>query len=341
MQKFSFFLGIDISKEWFDVALITATGSTQAIAQARFENTETGFQDLFKWLKTHTDGTLTHLFICMEHTGVYTVPLCCFLEEQAVTYTLVPGLAIRKSLGITRGKTDKIDALRIARYIRKNHAEISLHTLPTVALRKLKRLIMCLKQLKKHKNAYQVTLKVFKEFDRNETFDATEQIYQDLLKGLKAQIKEIEQQMLSVIKEHPALKRNYDLCISVKGIGPLIATHLIVYTQNFVTFTNARKFACYAGIAPFPYGSGKIVKKDKVSHLANKIIKTLLTNGARSAILYCPEIRAYYDKQIGKGKNEFSVVNVVRNKLVSRVFAVVKRGTPYVPLSNHYTLTKK
>lgn len=105
----------------------------------------------------------------------------------------------------------------------------------------------------------------------------------------------------------------------------------MVYTNGFTAFEPWRKFATYAGIAPFSDESGTCRKKPKrASHMANKRVKVLLTNSATSSILHNPEMRIYYEKRISEGKSVMSTINVIRNKIVARVFAVVKRGTPYV-----------
>ncbi len=67
-----------------------------------------------------------------------------------------------------------------------------------------------------------------------------------------------------------------------------------------------------------------------MSHLANKEVKKAIHLCALSAIKYNPEMRRYYLKRIEAGKNKMSTVNILRNKLIARVFAVVKRQTPYV-----------
>jgi transposase len=106
---------------------------------------------------------------------------------------------------------------------------------------------------------------------------------------------------------------------------------LIVCTNGFTTFKTWRKFASYCGIAPFPNNSGTSVRgRTKVSHLANKEGKALLNLCASSAIQYNPEMKAYYRRRVEKGKNKMSTLNIIRNKLLARAFAVAQRGTPYV-----------
>jgi transposase len=120
---------------------------------------------------------------------------------------------------------------------------------------------------------------------------------------------------------------------SIIGIGPVIATHLIAYTGGFRRFQTWRQFSCYIGAAPFPFSSGSSIKgKTKVSHLANKSLKALFFLAASTAIQHDPELKRYYEHRISLGHNHMSVLNIIRNKLISRAFAVINRGTPYVKL---------
>ena len=58
-------------------------------------------------------------------------------------------------------------------------------------------------------------------------------------------------------------------------------------------------------------------------------MKSLLEQAARSAIQYDPELKAYYQRRIQHGKGKRSTLNIVRNKIIYRMFAVIGRGTPY------------
>ena len=136
-----------------------------------------------------------------------------------------------------------------------------------------------------------------------------------------------------IIDLQEELSSNYILLRSVPGIGNVLAIYLIVLTRNFTRFNDPRKFACYAGIAPFEYASGTSVKgKTKVHPCANRQIKSLLNMAAMASIQLTGEYKTYYHRRLYEGKNKMSTLNIIRNKLVSRAFAVVKRGTPYVNL---------
>lgn len=121
------------------------------------------------------------------------------------------------------------------------------------------------------------------------------------------------------------------MLLSIKGVGKLVSIATIIKTRNFTRFDDARKFACYCGTAPFENTSGTSIRgKTKVSHLADKRMKSLLDLAAKSAIQYDKELRAYYLKRTADGKSKMSTINIVRNKILSRMFAVIKRQTPFV-----------
>jgi len=129
------------------------------------------------------------------------------------------------------------------------------------------------------------------------------------------------------------LFKNYKLATSVIGVAFVIASYMLVTTNNFTSFDNGREYACYSGIAPFPYESGSSIKgKTKISNLANKKIKAILSNGANSSALWDPEMKKYYKRKAAEGKDHRLIINSIRCKLVNRVFAVVNRQTPYVSI---------
>ena len=131
----------------------------------------------------------------------------------------------------------------------------------------------------------------------------------------------------------PEWKTNYKLIQTVRGVGPVIARYLIIFTENFTRFATYRKFACYAGIAPFEYASGSSVRgRTRVHSCANKQLKSSLNIAAMNAIKINGVYKQYYQRRQKEGKNNMSTLNIIRNKLLAQIFAVVKRQTPYVDL---------
>ncbi|WP_175546101.1 transposase, partial [Flavisolibacter ginsengisoli] len=134
-----------------------------------------------------------------------------------------------------------------------------------------------------------------------------------------------------LIESNSSIKQNQDLLLSIKGVGKVLSLETIIKTRNFSRFKKARKFACYCGTAPFPCESGTSLKmKTKVDSHADKRMKTLLDLSAKTAIQHDKELREYYLKRLEKGKSKMSTINIVRNKILYRMFAVVKRQTPFV-----------
>lgn len=327
-MNYSFYVGNDMSKEFFDVALLSANTPRKTDHQ-QFENSEKGFIKLIAWLK-EKKVDLQQTFFCLEHTGLYSVPFCLFLSKNELNYSLVAGNEIKESMGITRGKSDKTDAKRIAQYAYKNKDFMRIHTLPSQEIRQLKALMGLRRRAMKAKHAILVSSNEIKDYETDQVSNFVYSESQDIIKQLEQTIKDTDAKIQQVIKQNEELHQTYKLIKSVPGIGVQGALHIIVLTQNFVCFNCPKKFATYAGIAPFSSQSGKSIKsRAKVSPKAHKKMKSLLSGAVANSMKKNAEYRLYFERQIAKGKNEFSVKNALRNKIVSRVFAVIKRGSPY------------
>jgi len=151
-----------------------------------------------------------------------------------------------------------------------------------------------------------------------------------VMEVLKQEIKETEKAIKELIGSDEPLQTNYELACSVTGIGFATAVHMLIATENFTRFSDVRKLICYCGVAPFEHSSGTSIRgKVRVSHLANKKIKSLLTMAAISAIQHDPELKAKYEQKLKEGKAKMCVINIIRAKLIERVFAVIKKQKAY------------
>ena len=136
--------------------------------------------------------------------------------------------------------------------------------------------------------------------------------------------------MSDVIKSDEELTRLFMIVESVPGIGRVIATEIIVTTNEFKTINDPRKYACYAGVAPFEHSSGSSIRgKTRTSKKANLKVKSLLHMAAMVAVSYSNEMKEYYKRKVESGKNKMSALNAVRNKIVLRVFACIRQNRPY------------
>lgn len=329
-MKYFYFVGIDVAKLSFDASIIDS--EEKEIAYAHFKNDNKGVLSLLKWIKSHKISLSETLF-CAEATGCYISNIALNSVNKKFNLAIACALSIKRSLGITRGKNDKIDALRIAKYSMHNQGILSLYEPEEQTITELKTWFILRENRVKEKVSLSNILSALIE-ERNLKHNEKQIKYvQKELNRVSSSIKEIEKSMKELIESNEMVKKNYELLNSVIGVGFVTATVMITSTANFTLFTDPRKYACYCGVAPFPHESGTSIRgKTKVSKLANIKIKTHISAAAKTAKTYDPQIKNYYNRKIKENKNKSSVLNAVKNKVIARCFAVVMRGKPYVAL---------
>jgi transposase len=317
-------VGIDFSKDKFDVFC-----KVKAV-HAVFSNSANGFKKFKKWLQKISGGETGDAFIVMEHTGIYTYLFEQYLYKEKMSFTKKPGYAIKHSVGIVRGKSDKVDAQRIAVYGWEKRDELIALMPDSKTSVRLKQLLSLRDKLVTDRAGYKGRMPEQQQFLNLKASDEMLKIQKAIIKAFDKQIVKTEAEIARTITKDDAAANSYKLLKSITGIGTVIAWYMLAYTDNFKKFATARQFACYVGIAPFGYDSGTSVKgRTEVSHFANKKLKSLLNQGALSASSFDPELKSYYEQKVASGKNKMSVLNVIRNKLVYRMFAVIKRHSPF------------
>lgn len=328
-MKKEFIIGIDVSKDKLDACLL-AFGSSDPVEEKIIRNLKTDITKHFQRICKKYEKE--KLFVCLEHTGYYGLQLCVVLQQLGIDYAVVPALEIKQSQGMIRGKSDRVDAKRIAIYAWRYNDKLKLTQLPSTELLLIKELVSVREQFVKMRTQLKNSIKqheLIRQFVNN---DFAMNTIQDQLKKFDTEIAKIDTQIIAILKENKEMERNFGLLKTVKGIGPITAVILMITTNNFTSITDSRKYNSYAGLAPFAKESGKMNKGSSVSNLANKKVKTVLHNGACTAINYDNELKIYYNRKVKEGKAKLSVLNAVACKIVYRAFAVIKRQTPYVNL---------
>ena len=273
---------------------------------------------------------LDTVLFCLEDTGCYALPLCYALGAKGVDYAVVPAIHIQRAKGLRRGKTDKTDARDIAAYARTHVGELSLYQLPEADLQQLKLMLSEREKLVKAIGAFEGSTEVFDFMDKK-LLSVLRKHNAQTVKLLRKQLQSLEQAILDLVAHNTQMDNQMKLLQSIPGIGPQTSLQLICYSRCFSSFQNWRQMACYAGTAPFPHQSGSSVRgRTKVSHYAQKKLKALLNMAALSAKRHDPELKRYFERKVGEGKNKMSVVNAIRCKLLARAFAVINRNTPFV-----------
>lgn len=331
MLKFT--VGSDISKDKINFAV---RFGNNFILEKEIKNNNT---DLKKFIKevvglvksiSKEKGLEFSIDFVMEHTGIYGNLLVSCLADLKMSTYILSGLEIKRSSGISRGKDDVIDARRIADYAIRFSDKISPFTLSDKDVIKLKHLNTKRIQLVKTRTRLVQSHKDNMKFIEKKI--AEELLSYDLiiLENLNEAIKKIEESMLEIVRANKEMFANYKIAISVPGVGKVTAMAFICYTDNFTKFENAKSLGSYCGVVPFANSSGKYKGKDKVSHIANKKLKTLLHLGAMSAVNGKNAFAEYYTRKVEiEKKNKMLVINNVRNKIVKTMFACIKNKTKY------------
>lgn len=259
----------------------------------QFDNTCAGFKKLLSWLKKQ-GADASNSFVGMEPNGHYTLARCCFLQESGMPYTLVSPLQVKKSLGLSWGKSDRVDAKRVAWFVCIYRRVLVPMHLPKGCLLKLTNLMSYRERLVKTNASLKKTVQDLQETSHlvdNTLIIKLSKKQQNLI---EQQIDHTEKEMEATLRQDEQVFKHFKLVKSVVGIGMVTAVAFLVYTQDFTAFDNGRQFACYAGVAPFEHSSGTSVRgKSRVSSLANKKMKALLSNCASAAVRHDPQLKAY------------------------------------------------
>jgi len=326
-MEFEFFIGIDVSKNELDFAV---QQGNCFLFHREIANEPLAINTFLKELGRLPGFKLSNAVFCMEHTGIYNNHGLMCLHKKKAHVCLEAATQIKSSLGKLRGKNDKIDSIRIAGYAYKERETLRLWNPKREVVQQLAHLAATRLRLITVKKQLKVPLKEHSLFSRNKTTRQSAAICSHSLKAIDEDIVRADKAIGQLIEADTELSRLFALVTSVSGIGKVTAVQVIVTTNEFKDINNPKKFACYSGIAPFTDDSGKVVKKARVSHMANKKVKTLLHLSAIVAIQYNTDLKSFYKRKVEQEKkNKMSVINAIRNKLILRIFACVNQNRPY------------
>lgn len=327
MSKFSNFLGIDVSKEYFDAVVILNSHKTNTIHN-QFTNNSKGLKELINWLKSN-QSKAENTLVCLEHTGLYGKIIIQNLLANAYCVWVEVPLQIIRSMGIQRGKNDKIDAERIAYYAMKNQDEAKIYQPPRKIIDVIRKLLNLRDHLVNTKALLIKNTKELKDFEP-ELAKLNEKYSKSTIQGIEKDLKSIENELDKVIEDDEKLSNLFKKITSVVGIGKVTALLLICFTNEFTRCETPRQLACYSGVVPFEHTSGKSIKaKPKVHYMANKTLKKQLHMCALASINAKGELKEYFERKVAEGKNKMLVINNIRNKLIHRVCACIRDNKLY------------
>jgi len=326
------FIGIDVSKDTLDFSVVV---DGKLLDYKRIENTTKAINKCISQL-TDKHKAITDSVFCMEYTGVYSLPLMEYLSSIHALIWMESGVRIRKSMGLVRGKNDKIDSQRIAMYAYDNKHKMKLWEKPRKEIQQLANLLALRSRLVKAHKQLLTPLKELATYISKQEDKILRASSNASIKGIEKDIGKTETAIKKIIMDDESLQIKFKQITSVDGVGMMTAAYLLVTTNEFKNISDAKKYACYAGVAPFEHSSGTAIRgKTRVSNMANKKVKTILHMAAIAAVRMKGELQDYYHRKIAEGKHVMAVLNAVRNKIILRIFACVNNNKLY---QKNYTI---
>jgi transposase len=320
MQKFSFFIGIDVSKLTLHLSYGKAAG--KALYQ-QIENTGQAISAFFaKLLK---DYQPSQILVCCEHTGTYTSRLAVVLKDTGICLWMVNPLVMRySSASLTRYKTDKADADKIRSFGLTHQDSARDHHHPSQVAHQLKELTGARKQLVGLRQ--QVLNMQANNKDKADVLALPAILLKELINYLSKAIGQIEKAIAQLIASHARLSRMYAILVSIPGIGPVTARHILQVSDLFSRFSSYKAFACFVGTAPFPNQSGTSKNpKMKTSKKAYQPLKAELHQGALSVTRKGLFFHDYYQHLKKHNKHHLTIINSIMNQMLALAFTLIAK----------------
>ena len=310
------YIGIDISKSSFDVAI----EKDNRYHHYKFGNDKAGFKELLKAIN------VTDPWCVMEASGPYYLKLAWYLREQAIAVSVINPLVIRRfcQMRLIRAKTDKKDAAMIAEYGKTERPQ---------AWKEEEAYVMELKQMQAYVDILEKSRTGL--INQLEAFDQSPVPSVTVRKGLVKMIGQAKKQMEETEKQMDAIVTKYhgEMMAQVKsvpGIGKKTGLILVVVSGGFTKFENAKQLSSYLGLSPRIYLSGTSVKgKARICKMGMSRVRAMLYVCSWSAIKCNKACKELYERLVAKGKSKRLALIAVANKLLKQVFAVATKGILY------------
>lgn len=331
MFQFKYYLGVDMSKLTFDYCLLADTG--EIIKTGKIDNDTASIATWIEEIEEQfTDLTIwSSILVCMEHSGYYASPLLKTIHAQTpAKIWLESALQIKRSMGMQRGKNDRIDAQRIACYAYDFQRKARFWQPSSKSIERLGLLLSHRDRLVRNWLSLSNSLKEEIGYVEEALHEEMECINRPAIEAVEQAIEQCNQKITSLLEQDSQLARKTEIVQSIPGFGTVISAKIIEVTRGFTRLTNPRALACFAGVAPFEYSSGTSLKgKTRISHLANKDLKKMLHLAALVTIRKGNIMHDYFQRKVAEGKNKMAVINAVRNKLIHILLACIKNDTTY------------
>ena len=308
------FIGVDMAKDKFDVAL----PQEKTYRYRQFVSNKEGFKSFLTSLKQIT----LNEWVCMEATGHYSEVLAEYLTHHGLKVSIINPWQIKNfaRLQLTRNKNDKVDARLIARYGQMMKPPVFQ---PRSASQKdLKDLVKLLDTLK----AQKVQLNNQAQSTQG---NIAKKVVATLLKELSTNIAKLEQRLTNLVANEEKIYEQVTLLTSIKGIGHLTAYKILAQVPRIEQYARAKQFAAAIGITPKQHQSGKFQGKTTISRLGDARLRKALYMAALVAKRYNPLLKSFAQRLQQRGKAPKAIICALMRKLAHIIFGVLKHRKPF------------
>ena len=320
-------IGIDVGKMNLDCAWLRDLDQDKP-KRKKVENSPQGFKSMLTWAQDVSGLATSELSFMVEPTGIYHEFLVQFLYQRQTTIYLVNPSRVRKysdGMGIL-SKNDLIDAVMLTRYGLQNRKLLPYQPVAQG--------VSDLKSLTNRLDTLERDLR--RETNRQEKISKSSTIHRfekqsmrRTVRYLEAEINRFKKHISEAIKSNSSLKKDYDLLLTIPGIGARTAWTMLVILGSR-QFTSAPEVASFLGLNPIEKQSGTTrYRRPRLSKAGNGRFRQSLYFPAMVATRKNPDIKAQYDRLLAAEKTKMCALGAAMRKLVHICFGVLKHQRPY------------
>lgn len=293
------FLGIDVAKNKIDI-FSTTNGSKNITTVANSE------KDISEFINNNKELVLNS-YVVIDHTGGYEKLAKKMFFSKAKAVHIANGRCVKsfiRSFG-TQYKTDKIDAIMLAKYGEDRHKKLRIEEAENKKLIKLKELV---------ERQNDLSEMITKEKNRKKSPNGIIKSCERILMALKQELFFIEKEIVKVINAVPELQEKFKKCQEIKGVGEKTAFKLLALLPELGK-VNRREIASLSGVAPYAYESGNYEGRRRVRG-GRKGVKEALFIAILTAIRYNDYFKKFYEKLVKQGKAKMLAITACMRKLI-------------------------
>jgi transposase len=325
MNSVTHILGIDISKEKFDVHLRLLAGS-EWNQVATFANTPKGFKALRRWLDQHGPAQETDIHSCMEATSRYGDALASFLYDEGYLVSMVNPRRTRHYADsqLTRTVNDTVDARIIADFCASQRDKLTLWEPLSPAHRQLRDLTRARHALVEDRNRFANMLETASGLARKTFLRAIRQ--------LDRQIKDMERAIKQFLPFSEEFQKQVELAESIPGVGLITAATVLAELPPIEKLPQAKQAVALFGLDTIQKTSGTSVKTPaRLSRMGSRRGRRSLYMPALTAMRHNPVVKDLVQRLRAKGHEGNYLVVAAMRKLLRLIYGVVKKGQPFDP----------